>query len=340
MFKIISLYNLLIVLYVHVAVGQLLPGGTDSVNNLVLPKEYKTSDVGAVPHFKKTGRGKQSMILIPGLGFDGTVFDDFAKANKGHYTIYIVTVPGFGKTPAPPTPTDKTSFGEQTWSKSAIAGLEKLMVRERLIKPILVGHFTLGAQLALRLAINRPDLLGGVIVLGGPAKLIVTQTGKAMDYPLSGLISFTDKFTAPQYFKRMSVSTFEAGNYSPQVYSLNKNIGEELWKMVAANPLPVMVRYLCEFHASDLKPETVQIKCPVLILRPGFTSDLLTHPEDPNSNYLKPQFIDGWESVAKNNSKIEIIDVPDSGTFLWKDQPAQTYKLINAFVKEKIGPAN
>ena len=308
----------------------------DSINNLILPKGYKTSIIGEVPRYQKVGKGRQALILIPGIGFNETVFNDFVTAFKNNYVLYSITVAGFGKTSAPPTPAPETSFGDQTWNKSAIHGIKNLIEKEQIVKPIIVGHFTLGTQLALRFVLDYPDLVSGLIILGGPAKLIATQNGQPMDYPLNGLINYTDRVTAPKFFKGMNEQAFNSGNYLPEVYSLTSGIGSRLWNEVAANPLPVMVRYLCEFHASDLRLETDRIKCPVLILRPGFTNELLSHPENPNTNYIKLQFIDGWQPVVKSNPEIEIIDIQNSGAFLWKDQPEKTYKEINHFIETKI----
>ena len=327
---------LIFLLFIADGMGQPTKQANDTINNLVLPNNYKTSMIGAIPHYKKKGNGGQSLILIPGLGFGETIFDDFIKATKNRYILYSITVAGFGKSAAPPVPAPGTSFGAQTWSRSTIDGIKKLIEKEHIVKPIIVGHFTLGTQLALRFVLDHPDLVSGLIILGGPAKLIVIQNGQVVDYPLNGLISYTDKVTAPKYFKGMDETAFNSGNYMPEVYSLKVRVGSSLWKEVAANTLPVMVRYLCEFHASDLRAETERIKCPVLVLRPGFTTKLLSHPESPNSNYIKPQFIDGWEPVAKNNPKIKIVDILNSGSFLWKDQPEKTYKEINQFVETKI----
>jgi pimeloyl-ACP methyl ester carboxylesterase len=333
--KILTLFTLFIIAP-EIGFSQIKNLKVDSAqNNFALPEGYKTVELGAIPQFKKMGKGKQPLLLIAGYGFDASIFDDFMKANKNGYTMYAITVPGFGNTQAQVTPKEGTSFGEQTWNKGVLEGLVKLIDKEKLTKPIVLGHFTTGTQLALRMAIDYPDKVGGVIVIGGPAKFLPVQNGKVMELPLEMRAMGTDKYSGP-FFKVVSKATWDSNSYTKELYSQSDKLGTKLWNMQASVPLPVMVRYLCEFQAADVTLEMSKIKCPVLILRPGFSSDLLTHPEDGTVNYIKPQFVDSWESAKKQNPSIEIQDVPNSSTFIWKDQPEETTKHIAKFMREKV----
>jgi pimeloyl-ACP methyl ester carboxylesterase len=298
-------------------------------NNLVHITGYKTSTYGEILKYKKSGKGVKTLILIPGLGFDASVFDDFVKANKDKYTMYVITIPGYGKTQAPPMPTADTSFGKQYWNKGVIEGVLKLMAKEKIEKPIIVGHFTQGTQLAMRMAIDYSDKVSGVIILGGPAKFIVVDKDGPKQYPLQGMISYIDKYTAPGWFRIISKKTFDNGNYLPEVYSLDKATGNKLWKQVASVPLPVMVRYLCEFLASDITLEFEKIKCPVLVFRSKFNDEVLNNT---TNNYILPQFIDAWNSATDKNALIKVIDVSNASTFVWKDKPDEIYKEVNRFI--------
>jgi len=235
------------------------------IDNLVLPHDYKTSDYGAIPYYVKSGDGSQTIILIPGLGFDESVFANFAAANQKRYATYRITVPGFGKTSAPPMPKEGTSFGEQSWNKSVLEGLNKLIASEKLARPVILGHFTVGAQLALRLAIDYPDKVGAVIIAGGPARFIPIRNGQIVQYSLTSRIIGADKYSTA-YYRSMTKSTWDAGNYLPGLYSINEKTGVDLWNQVASVPIQVMVRYLCEFQASDVTLEMDSNPVP----RPGF----------------------------------------------------------------------
>ena len=303
-----------------------------NVNNLIHPAAYQASEYGAIPPYVKAGYARQALILIPGLGFDGSVFNDFMNANKDNYTMFAVTIPGYGNSKAPLMPLTDTSYGDQKWNLGVIEGLLKLIEKEKLQRPVIVGHFVQGTQLALRMAIDHPDKVGGIIILGGPAKFIYLEKGEPKLYPLKSMVSYTDKYTAPLWFKAISHKSFNEGNYRPEIYSLDSIKGEILWQQVAAVDLPVMVRYLCEFFASDITLELDKIKCPVLILRATFNEKVL---EAPINIYVRPQFIDSWNEATLKNKLIRVKDIPGAAGFVWKDQPGKVYAEIKYFLDKK-----
>lgn len=120
--------------------SQMRPDLDTTINNLIHIPGYETSRIGELQEVKKYGYGKQNLILIPGLGFDASVFKDFMEANKANYTMYAITIPGYGKTKAPPMPVEGTSYGEQSWNKGVIQGLIKFIEKEKIQKPVIVGQ--------------------------------------------------------------------------------------------------------------------------------------------------------------------------------------------------------
>lgn len=208
-------------------------------------------------------------------------------------------------------------------------GIIKLIVKENMEKPIIVGHFVQGAQLAMRLAIDYPEKIGGAIILGGPAKYISVMGGLTRDFPLDTLKMFTDNFTAPRWFKHMKKSFFDKNNFLPEVYSLDSSKGKILWQQSTDVPMSVKVRYVCEYFASDIKVEVFKIKCPVLVLRSTFSAQIL---QNPINNYIQPQFMDSWNDATSKNKLIAIKDIQNASTFVWKDQPEQTYETIHIFI--------
>lgn len=302
------------------------------INNLIHDSSYITSRLGDVPNYKKIGNGKINMILIPGLGFDGSVFDDFLEHNKTFYTMYSITIPGFGNTKAAPMPGVGTSYGEHTWINGVVSGILKLIEQEKIYKPIIVAHFTVATQVALKIGIDFPELLSGMIIMGGPAKMIFTHNNEVKDLPLDQMIYVVDNYTAPVWFKSMQKEDWDEGNYLPEVYSVDSLLGKSLWKEVATVPVPIMVRYLCEYIAMDLKAELGKIKCPTLVLRPTFNQKVLSNPIN---NYVSPQFIETWNNSKKINNLVQVEDISASACFVWKDNPKLVYDLIRSF-SEKI----
>lgn len=328
-----SAFIFLLLLFATIAHSQTTNSAKDTIiNNLLHTPDYKTSEWGAIPEYIKSGKGEKTLILIPGWGFDASVFNDFMEANKNNYTMYAITIPGFGKTNAPPMPDSTVSYGEQTWNKGVIKGILKLIDKEKIKKPVIAGHFVLGTQLALRLAVDHPDKIGGLLIFGGVAKFIGILKGEEKDVPLSTLTKAADTYSAPVWFKHIKRDFWNDGNYLPEIYSLDSTKGIPLWKQAAEVPIPVMVRYLCEYIASDLKAELDKIKCPVLVLRAMFNETVL---QNPANNYVKPQFIKTWNDASVKNPLVKVIDIENSASFVWKDKPEKVNKAVDDFLSER-----
>ncbi|MBI2427334.1 MAG: alpha/beta hydrolase [Ignavibacteriales bacterium] len=322
----------ILIAYVNTCLAQGSTSQSDSsINNLIHTAGYVASEYGAVPSYIKSGNGKRSLILLPGWGFDASVFNDFVEANKNDYTMYVVTIPGYGKTSAPPMPPAGTSYAELDWSKSFLSGLTKLIEKEKLRKPIIAGHFNQGSQLTLRFAIDHPEKTGGVIILGGPPKLVTVRNGVVREFSLDSMKLLTDIFLAEKWFKSITKKVFDAGNYPPSIYSLDSIQGKKLWDQSAAVPLPVMIRYLCELWTMDVLQEMKKLKSPLLVLRATFNNEML---QSDATNYLRPQFIDLWNRAGSKNLNITIKDVPNAATFVWKDNPEFVRQEIASFLSK------
>jgi pimeloyl-ACP methyl ester carboxylesterase len=304
-----------------------------TLNNLALPPGYKTNRPGDIPQYHKAGSGEKNLILIAGLGFDGSIFDDFAAANVAEYTMYAVTLPGCGNSPAPPIPDSGTSYGSQQWTKGAVEGIYRLIQKEHLSNSIVVGHFVAGTQVAVSLALGHPEAISGVIIIGGPAKFASGNAARNAKN-LAAQVSFVDKYLATKWYKTVTQQTWTENMYDPEVYSLNEETGKFFWAQSVAVPIPIMVQYLCEFFASDMSLELDKINCPVLVLEAGFAQKILSDTANQYRNYLKPQFIDTWEQNLKKNSLVELRRIPETGTFIWKDQPSFVNKAVREFISK------
>jgi hypothetical protein len=92
-------------------------------NNLVHPPGYKTGQWGALGSVKKAGKGTQAVILLTGLGFNGSVFESFVKDHFDEYTMYVITAAGTSGTPAPPMPDTSVKYNALYWTKGMTQGV-------------------------------------------------------------------------------------------------------------------------------------------------------------------------------------------------------------------------
>lgn len=295
-----------------------------TLNNLVHPKGYETAPPNTFGHVEKRGTGPVPMVLIPGGGFSWSVFEPFMKNHDKDYTMYAVTLAGMGGTKAPPMPPEGTSYGEQTWIRGGLRALLDLIAKEKLDRPVVGGHFLEGSQIGLRVAIDHPELVRGVILFAGTAVMTLPN----MSPSLEERIRYQDERMAPNWFKTVTLETWNDNNFPPRSYSLDPERGAHLFDQVSHGPLPVYIRYLLEFWASDVSLEFGDIAAPVLVLTPGFPEQML---EDEATKWLRYYFLDTWNGVEKN-PLLERRTIEDAAIFVWLDQPELVEKEVARFV--------
>ncbi|MEW5796264.1 MAG: alpha/beta hydrolase [Candidatus Zixiibacteriota bacterium] len=300
-----------------------------TLNNLIDPPGYKTCPLGTLGGVEKAGTGPQPMVLIPGLGFGGDIFRDFMTSHLTQYTMYAVTLPGMGGTPAPPSPPETVSFGEQTWTTGALSAIEKLIQDKGLDRPIVLGHWIGGTQIALRLALSHPERVKAVILVSGSACMVPTDTARfPTRLSLDQRTKATDLYMAPLWFKTVTRETWDDNNFLPGDYAVNPVRGLRLWRQAATPPLHVWVRYLCEFNAQDIGLSLDSLAVPTLLIRPGLEGAA----EESGSKYLEGYCHKSWELPVVTGGKFQMVTVPNSRVCLWYDQPSTYDSLIEAFV--------
>lgn len=294
-------------------------------NNYVLPAGSETVPLGRLGEVVRRGSGPIPMILVPGHGFSASVFDDFMAANAERYSMWAVTLPGFGGTAPPPLPPESSSYMDLIWTRGAEQGIADLIRTEGIDRPAVVGHFLTGGQVALRLALDHPDRVRAVVVLAGEAR---RELGGGVDHadPRRFVV---DEHLRKKWFKWVTPETWVANNWPARYFARDPEVGKRLRRQSNADPLPVLVQYLAEFFASDVPAEYDRLVTPALVLLPGFTPEFLAEPENASAIDFFQKSWDG--AVGRQGIQVQVVD--GASIFLWKDEPKKTYEAIAAFLR-------
>lgn len=307
-----------------------------ALDNLVHAHGYITAPLGSLGNVVRRGSGPMDVLLIPGWGFGADVFDAFMRDNETRYHMVAVTLPGFAGTAAPPMPAAGTSYGAQTWTRAAEQALAALIEKEALRQPIVVGHFIVGTQLAFYLARDYPQLVGGVVIVGGePMRFYPSRRDSTHRTPMGieERVTGIDQYVAPRWFKTVTKQTFDLKNYAAAEYARDSARAAALWQASSDVPLPVMIRYLCEYMAADLTADFARISAPTIVLVPAFSPAILA---DPRQSWVKPFFHDAWDKVREINGRIAVRVVPDSRVFVTDDQPVAVREAIDSLARQRI----
>lgn len=208
--------------------------------------------LSAQPSFlvKKEGKGKRSILFIPGFSCSGDVWKETVKDYAKEYTCHVLTMPGFAGAPAEATPQ------LQNWVTEIAAYIRA----QNLEKPIVVGH-SIGGVMTLLLAARYPDLIGRIVVVDALPCLgaIMNPAFKPVANPDCG--PFISRFT------KMSDSAF----YQMQKMVVRGMMTDTLhaaevihWGVLSNRE--TLGRIYCQFSNLDMRDSLATITCPALVL--------------------------------------------------------------------------
>lgn len=138
-----------------------------------------TQIAGLEIYYQKTGKGKD-LIMLHGWGGDVSTFWPVVDFLKGSFTLYLMDLPGFGRSQLPKKPFYVSNYSE------VVAGLIENL---KLNKPIILGH-SVGGRIAIKLAATRPNLLSKLILESSAGILPKRDLIRFMIYPFAKFFHF------------------------------------------------------------------------------------------------------------------------------------------------------
>lgn len=246
------------------------------------PVSTATTPRGQLGRVDKAGRGPVPMILIADLGLDGkTLYGEFMRRNADRYTMYAVTLAGFGGTPPPARAARYEPFATPFWD-SARAGILDLIEKNRLDKPVVVGMQS-SSYLAARLALDHADKFRAVVMLDGssytPFRSIANQDLPATDEERRILLTTRlGPMGIAQDFLPLTIPTRAAAerileNMTPQqrqgtlgINTRDTARGKTLFVESMATSDPRTMRYSVELLGVDLRKDLARLSVPALLI--------------------------------------------------------------------------
>lgn len=206
----------------------------------------------------KSGKGKQTILFIPGFASSGEVWDDTKAYFENDFTCYTLTMAGFaGVKPQP-----NASF--KNW-EDAIASYIK---DHKIEKPIIIGH-SMGGGLALAIAADYPDLIDKIVVVDA-----LPCMGALMD-PSFKSKENNDCNVIVNQMTNMSEKQFYENqkNYLPKL-SQETSKHDLLLSWSMKSDRKTFGEMFCDFSNTDLRDKIATIKCPSLILLESYFVNL------------------------------------------------------------------
>jgi pimeloyl-ACP methyl ester carboxylesterase len=197
-----------------------------------------------------TGKGRP-VILVPGLGTSGAMWDEAVAALRDRYELHVLTLAGFGGPPAVGAP----------FLPRVARGLVEYVEERRLTSPIVVGH-SLGGYVALAAASECPGAFGGIVAVDGvpflPALTNPAATPAAMEAQASSLKAMYAGLSPEQYRQQTDMAL------ASMITAPDDRRRASAWTR-AATPAAVGTA-LAEMLTTDGRPGAARITAPVLLI--------------------------------------------------------------------------
>lgn len=158
-------------------------------------------------YFQKTGKGKV-LIMLHGWGQDVSTFWGVVQLLKDKYTIYLIDLPGFGRSDSPKNPYTIYDYSEL---------IKEFILKEKLNKPIVLGH-SFGGRVAIKLFSSYPKLVdklvledsAGIRSKTGFLKILVYVSVKIFHYLIPNIFNLKDRIRY-KFYKKLGLDYINAG---------------------------------------------------------------------------------------------------------------------------------
>ncbi|MDP2860576.1 MAG: alpha/beta hydrolase [bacterium] len=252
-------------------------------------------------YFKKFGQGKQQIILLHGWGGSWRSWLPVIERLKESFVVYAVDLPGFGGSPLP------RPYGLADYVKS----LEEFFDKEKILKPVLVGH-SFGGQIAGLFASEKPKKISGLVLVDAaiirdnsfPVRFQIFFSGLGKKMILSSPLRLFYPFLRKTYYRLRTGLGLAGEDY----FSATND-------KILSETLAIILR-------EDLGEKIENISCPVLIFWGG--KDTVTSPAMA-------------EKMAGKIRRAKVVIIPEAGHFSYLDGREEFCEEIKNFIDSLEG---
>jgi pimeloyl-ACP methyl ester carboxylesterase len=261
---------------------------------------------------ERHGAKGRPLILIPGLASGGWVWQETVRAFSLDHAVYVLTLPGFdGRPAAGPTP-----------FASAQAAVARLIVQRHLDKPVIVGH-SLGATMAIALAVEQPASVGGVVAIDGLPVFPGTESMEpAQRQAMADGMKTRMAGASPQVFASQQQA------YMRRVGVVDMGKADDLARLTGRSDPASVAQYMADDLKLDLRPGLKNIQAPVLVISPWFDLDSTVQGQTLSESAKR----DYYRSLMAGTPKLEVVTVAPARHFAMIDQPQQVNDAIRKYL--------
>lgn len=136
--------------------------------------------------------GKRPLLFIHGIGVSGRYFIPLAQELAAHFDVYVLDLPGYGKTPRPDHALTIEELADIVGRFVEISGV---------VDPVLIGQ-SMGCQVAVKAAVSHQPLYSNLILFGPT----VNRNERTLPWQVWRLLQ--DGFSEPLAMNRIMIEDY------------------------------------------------------------------------------------------------------------------------------------
>ncbi len=196
------------------------------------------------------GKGDKNMIMLPGWGCSGDVWNETIEHLGDGYMCYIFTMPGFGGV----VPESSPNLNE--WVNSIASYIKEYKIE----KPVVIGH-SIGGGIAMMLAAEYPGLISKIIVVDA------LPCVAALNNPVFKSAENPDCSAYIQQFSSMNDEQFYQMQKSTMASLMSDTAHrKEVMNWTLNSDRNTLAEIFCQYLNNDMRELISNISCPALIL--------------------------------------------------------------------------
>lgn len=217
----------------------------------------------SIPEFKQAGTGPTTLLLIPCMSCRWNEWEEFIERNQTKYTMYAITVPGFGGTPVPDLPrgTDSTP-----WRDNLLNAISQFIDEHKLKDITVVGH-SWGTMIGVQIANRRQDVVKRLIAVDGSIESttwLPREREKRMAQARQVVESYSKKFESAEEWEKFNSVGIPPGDSVPResVAQLIRTHGSFM-----ATSKDALLEYWRENMLADITSSVKNLQIPILDIK-------------------------------------------------------------------------
>lgn len=276
-------------------------------------------------HVEILGSGPIDMILIPGLYVDWTVYEEFMQRNASRYTMYAVTLPGFGGTGAPPIAAGQT-YSSKRWLNNAVARIADLIDEHDMDRPVVVGH-SLGGQIAMRMGAEHAGKVSKVINLDTLPAMPIPGRPQQVKTSQETRNQLIDTGWGPTMERQGELVWQQAQAVYMQGQMKDPERAKEIGAIASAVPKAIGARYFLELASQDLYDDIINMPTPMLTI--AAKPDMGLMGGRPGSVPADWRY---YKNRVKDASHLSFVEIHDAAHYITEDQPEELDQVISDYL--------